>query len=43
MSKGAEDIRMLRLIRAFQKLTDRETRRNVVLSLKNSCRSSKLD
>jgi hypothetical protein len=31
MSKGVEDIQMLRLIRAFQKLTDRETRRSVVL------------
>jgi hypothetical protein len=31
MSKGIEDLQMLRLIRAFQKLIDPDTRRMVLL------------
>ena len=31
MANGVEDLQMLRLIRAFQKLTDQGTRRTVVL------------
>lgn len=31
MSNGAEDLQMLRLIKAFQKISDRDARRTVVL------------
>ena len=31
MAKGIEDLQMLRLIRAFQKLTDPDTRRMMLL------------
>jgi hypothetical protein len=31
MAKGTEDLQMLRLIRAFQKLTEPDTRRMVLL------------
>jgi hypothetical protein len=31
MSNGVEDLQMLRLIRAFQKLTDQGTRRTLLL------------
>ncbi|CUT11374.1 hypothetical protein BF49_2454 [Bradyrhizobium sp.] len=31
MSQGVEDLQMLRLIRAFQKITDQDSRRMVVM------------
>ncbi|MGY3080290.1 hypothetical protein ACVWZZ_006698 [Bradyrhizobium sp. LM6.10] len=31
MANGTEDLQMLRLMRAFQKLTDQDTRRKVLL------------
>jgi hypothetical protein len=31
MSSGVEDLQMLRLIKAFQKMTDQEARRMVIL------------
>jgi hypothetical protein len=31
MSKGVEDLQMLRLIRAFQKVKDEEARRKILL------------
>lgn len=31
MSKGVEDLQILRLIRAFQKITDQDARRLIIL------------
>jgi hypothetical protein len=43
MSNSVEDLQMLRLIRAFQKLTDQGTRRTVLLYVEDQVQKQQAD